>query len=143
MVGSASLVALAIPGGAASATSPLTVTCTKLTGSNTTQKFSGCSGSGKSETGTTGTSTVAKNDKSASVKWATGKTSTETFTFKKVTPSTCPKLAGETLIEEVSETGTITGGTATGLKGGKVSGKDCVYTKSGKITVNSLGSQIQ
>ena len=140
VAGTASLAAVTIPS-VATAAGPLTLTCTKLTGSATTQKITGCSGTGKTETGTSGTTKVASNDKSATITWATKKTSVESFTYKAVTPNVCPAVTGYTKLIEVNESGSVTGGTATGLKGGKVSGKVCVYKKGTAELVNSLGSQ--
>jgi hypothetical protein len=140
VAGSASVAVVTVPGTASAAT-PLTVTCTKLTGNQTTQKITGCSGTGKSETGTSGTTKVASNDKSATITWATKKTSIESFTYKSVTPNACPAVSGYTKLLEVNETGSVTGGTATGMKGGKVSGKVCIYKKGSAYLVNSLGPQ--
>lgn len=142
VAGSASFAAAAIPGSFASAT-PLTLSCTSLSGNQSTQKISGCSGTGKTETGTSGTAKVASTDKSATITWATGKTSIESFTYKNVTPNVCPAVTGYTKFLEVQETGSVTGGTATGLKGGAVSGKVCIYKKGTSTTylVKSLGPQ--
>jgi hypothetical protein len=140
IAGTASLAAVAVSN-VASAATPLSVTCTKLAGNASTQKLTGCSGTGKAQTGTSGTTTVAKGDKSASIKWASGKTSTETFTYKTVTQNACPAISGDKKLLEVSETGKVTGGTATGLKNSVVSGKVCIYTKGSADVVNSLGPQ--
>lgn len=139
--GSASLAAAAIPAGSASAATPLTLTCTSLSGNQSTQKISGCSGTGKSETGATGTAKVASSNKSATITWSTKKTSVESFTYKDVTPNACPAVTGYTSLLEVSESGSVTGGTATGLKGRKVSGKVCVYDKGSTYLVKSLRPQ--
>jgi len=145
LAGSASLAVVAVPGGTASAT-VLSVTCTKLTGTSTTQKLTGCSGTGKTLTGATGTTTVASNDKSATVRWATGKNSTEDFTYTTVHTNACPAVTGQSKFLEVTESGTVKSGTATGLNTGKVSGKVCIYKKSTGTKavdlVNSLGSVV-
>ena len=141
VAGTASLAAVAVPS-VASAATPLTLTCTKLTGSQTTQKITGCSGTAKTLTGTSGTTKVASNDKSATITWATKKTSIETFTYKAVTPNACPAVTNYKKLLEVNETGKVTGGTATAMKNGVVSGKVCIYTRSGHPDlVNSLGAQ--
>lgn len=141
LAGSASVAVVTVPGTASA--SSLTVTCTKLTGTATTSKLSGCSGSGvtTNEATATATTTVASNDKSGTIKWTDGKTTVETFTYKVVTPTKCPSVAGQTVDLEVSEAGSVTGGTAKGLIGGKLSGKVCIYEKSKKVDlVNSVGS---
>jgi hypothetical protein len=125
----------------ASATTPLSVTCTKLTGSGSTTKLTGCSGTGKAQTGTSGTGKTASNDKTATITWATKKTSIETFTYKLITPNKCPAVSGATKEYEVAEAGSVTGGTATGLKGSKIKGTVCVYKKGSAELVNGLGSQ--
>jgi hypothetical protein len=142
LAGSASAAVVTVPG-TASAASALTVTCTKLTGTATTSKLSGCSGKGvtTNEATATATTTVASSDKSGTIKWTDGKTTIESFSYKVVTPTKCPSVSGQTVDLEVSETGSVTGGTATGLKGGKLSGKVCIYEKNKKVDlVNSVGS---
>ena len=54
LAGAASLTAVAIPGGIAGAAAK-TLSCTTLTGNETTEAISGCSGTGSSQTGTKGT----------------------------------------------------------------------------------------
>ena len=100
LAGSASVAAVAVPGGIAGAAAK-TVTCTKLTGSGTISKqtisLSGCSGTASGQTGSTGTGTATTNSSkksgTASIKWKTGKTSLETYTFKEDTGSSnnCPR----------------------------------------------------
>jgi len=84
---------------------------------------------------------VASTDKSATITWATKKTSIESFTYKVVTPNVCPAVSGYTKLIEVSESGSVTGGTATGLKGGAVSGKVCIYKHGSTYLVKNLGPQ--
>jgi hypothetical protein len=146
--GSASLAAVAVPGGFASATTAKTLSCTTLTGGETTQAISGCSGSGSSQTGTKGTSKVVNNlskkSGTATITWtSTKKTSIEKYTYTEDTgtKNTCAVKSGYTKLAMAVEKGTVTGGTATLLKGGAVSGTVCAYSKSGKISVYNKGAQ--
>jgi hypothetical protein len=132
MAGSASLAAAAIPGSTASATVK-TLTCTKLAGSETSQTVSGCSGTGSSQTGTTGTQKPNIAKKTATITWtSTHKTTTYkyTYTLKSGAANTCPNLSGKKKVDLVIETGTVTGGTATGLVSGKFSGDTCAYEET-------------
>lgn len=137
VAGLASLLTVTIPG-SASASTPLTVKCTKATGNSTKQTITGCSGSGISETGTSGASTVASSERSDTIRWKTGRTTVESIKYTSVT-NQCPAVSGYKKVLEASEVGSVTGGTATGLKGGKVSGKFCAYMKSTAYLVNNLG----
>ncbi len=137
----ASWVAVTVPGGVASA-SPVTVTCSKFTGDKATQKLTGCSGSGKSQTGASGTSVAASNDESATIRWATGKTTAEKYSYKGVKPNECPAVSGYKKFLEVTESGSVTGGSATELKGGRVSGKVCIYTKDSSYLLKNLGPMV-
>ena len=140
LAGSASLAAVAIPGGIASA-APLTLSCTTLTGTTTvtatssTEHLSGCSGTAKTLTGTTGTAAVKTNlsthSGTATVTWATKKTSTESYKFTELTGSKnlCPARTGYSKLAEAKETGSVTGGTATAMKGGAVTANACAYFK--------------
>jgi len=83
---------------------------------------------------------VSANDKSATITWATKKTSIESFTYKAVTPNACPAVSGWTKLLEMNETGSVSGGTATGMKGGKVSGKVCIYKKGLRVCRQQLGA---
>jgi hypothetical protein len=139
VAGTASLVVVSVPSVASATT--LSVTCTKLTGNASTSKLTSCSGTGKAQTGTSGTGKVASNDKSATITWSTHKTSIETFTYKAVTPNKCAAVTGYTKLIEVTEAGSVTGGTATGLKGSKVKGTVCIYKKGSAELVNGLGPQ--
>lgn len=138
LVGSASLVAVAIPGGIAAA-SPLTVTCTHLTGSATSQHIYGCTGSGAIAAdagpptgiydgvhGAYGTNVVSTK----TLTWHSGKTSKTTYTYASVT-NNCPAVSGYTKTLKEHETGHVNtgtaGGTATGMRGGSFSGYACVY----------------
>ena len=140
LAGSASLAAVVIPGGIASA-SPLTLSCTHLTGTTTatatssTEHLSGCSGTAKTLTGTTGTAAVKTNlatkTGTATVTWATKKTSTESYKFTELTGSKnlCPGRTGYSKVAEAKETGSVTGGTAKAMKGGAVTATACAYFK--------------
>ncbi len=134
LAGSASLAAVVIPGGVASASS--TVTCTSLTGNASTQTLSGCSGSGSSQTGTSGVSTASTK----TVKWKTGKTSVSTYSYKNGSDASCPAVSGYTkdLLENV--TGKVTGGTATGLVGGSYKATVCVYKKGSTLLIKNKGN---
>jgi len=130
MAGSASLAAVAISGGVASAT-PLTVSCTHLTGTVTSQTLSGCTGGGAiaADAGVApahGTNVVATK----TVTWGSGKTSKTTYTYASVT-NNCPALTGYTKDLKEHETGHVNtgtaGGTAIGMRGGAFSGYACVY----------------
>jgi hypothetical protein len=116
LAGSASLAAVAIPGGVATA-SPLTVTCTSLTGSASTQTVSGC----------TGTGAIAA-DAGTPPAHGSSVASTKTITWSNhKTDKTCPKVAKYTVTLLENATGKVTGGTATGMVGGAFSGTICVY----------------
>ena len=144
LAGSASLAAVAIPGGTASA-APLTLSCKTLTGSETAQTISGCSGTASKETGTKGTSTVKNNLSKktgvATVKWSTKKTSIESYSYTELLGASnkCPAKSGYTKVAEAPEKGKVTGGTATGMIGGAVTGTACAYSKSGKISIFNDG----
>jgi hypothetical protein len=142
LAGSASVAAAAIPGGIAGAAA-VSVKCTGLTGNETTQAISGCSGKGLSETGATGTSN-GPGTGTATITWSTGNTSDETYTYKLSTgkKDKCPAPGtGYTAVGEVKEKGSVTGGNA--LVGSKLKGTVCVYsqTSSGDILVNGDGPQ--
>lgn len=149
LAGSASLAAVAVPGGIAGAAAK-TLTCTTLTGSGTITKqtiaISGCSGTASSQTGTAGTSTVTTNISTkkgtATIKWTKTKlTTTESYSYVEDTGSknTCVAKSGYTKLAMAVEKGTVTGGTATSLKTGAVSGTVCAYSKSGKVYIFNKG----
>lgn len=127
LAGSASLATVAIPGGVATA-SPLTVTCTSLTGSASTQTVSGCTGTGAiaADAGTPPAhgSSVASTK---TITWSNHKTTKTTYTYKAGSDKTCPKVAKYTVTLLENATGKVTGGTATGMVGGAFSGTICVY----------------
>jgi alpha-tubulin suppressor-like RCC1 family protein len=101
---------------------PLKVTCTKVTGSETSQAISGCTGPGTVVTKTTGTFTASTK----TIKWATSKTSVLKVTYKDSSATTCPTVSKYTKDFLETESGTVTGGVAA-MVGGAVSGKYCVY----------------
>ena len=150
LAGSASLAAVAIPGGIASA-APLTLSCTTLTGVTTatatssTEHLSGCSGTAKTLTGTSGTAAVKTNlstkKGTAVVTWATHKTTDESYSFTELlgTSNKCPAKTGYSKFAEAKESGTVTGGTATAMKGGAVTAIACAYGKSGKVYIFNDG----
>ncbi len=146
--GGASLAAVAVPGGIASATTAKTLSCTTLTGGESTQSISGCTGSGSSQTGSKGTSKVVNNiskkSGTATITWtSTKKTSIESYTYTEDTgtKNTCAAKTGYTKVAMAVEKGTVTGGTATSLKGGAVSGTVCAYKKGTTIAVFNKGPQ--
>lgn len=139
--GSASLAAIAIPAGVASAATPETVSCTTLLGSTTSLNFSGCTGSGANSSNAgkspaKGTYTV--NTKTQ--KWSNGKTSVLSFTYKKDTTSKCPKITGDESLGEYSATGKVSGGTAKQMINGAASGSVCIYSKGTATIVKNLGA---
>jgi hypothetical protein len=143
MAGTASLAVVAIPGTTSGAATQLTVVCTSLTGTTTSETAAGCSGADVSQTGAKGTITpkVKGTGGTATIKWATGKTSTETFTYKTSSAASCPKKAGYTAVIEATQTSKVTAGTATKLIGSKsFVGKSCEYSKSGKLYVFNVGN---
>ena len=161
LAGSASLAAVAIPGGIASATA-LTVSCKTMTGtgasvtSSDTLHFSVCSGTGSSETKTTGTGVVVTNHKQPSgsgtdtVTWASKEKSVVSFTYTETSnPTTvkkdCKAVTGDTAVAYVTDTGSVIakGTTTTKMVGGKTSGKSCVYlTKTHSVYEVGIGSQV-
>jgi hypothetical protein len=90
-------------------------------------------------TGSKGTITVkndiSKDSGTASIKWSTGKTSVETYTYKELTGSgnTCPGKSGYTKLAEAPETGLVTSGSAAAMDKGKVAATVCAYQKSSKV----------
>jgi|ERR1700722_20388458 hypothetical protein len=140
VAGLASLAAVVIPGGIASA-SPLTLSCTTLKGTSAAQTLTGCTGTAASQTGSHGSVTVKNNlstkKGTATVKWATGKTSIESYSFTVLTGTNnkCVARTGYTKVAEAPEKGTVTGGTVTAMKTGAVSGIVCAYSKSGSSTI--------
>jgi hypothetical protein len=149
MAGSASLASVVIPGSIASAAAK-SVSCKTVSGSESTQTISGCTGSDVSQTGTTGSqkavlkSGTGGKQGTTTIKWKNGKTTIYTFTviaqYKEGSSSDkCPAVSGKTNIEEAVATITVTGGTTTALKGGKFTEKTCAYTSP--LTVKNLGSE--
>jgi hypothetical protein len=150
LAGSASLIAVAAPAGVAGAAT-LTSSCTTLTGVTTatatksTEKLSGCSGTASALTGKTGTVAVTTNMKTksgtATVTWATKKTSIESYKYSELLGSKnkCANKSGYTKLAEAVETGKVTGGTATAMKNGVVTSNACAYSKSGKVYIFNLG----
>lgn len=121
LVGSASLTAMAIPGGIAWANTP--VTCTVLTGNGVTANLTRCTGVGVAQTGNRGTETVATK----TIHWVTGKTSVLTYVSVAGNDATCPTRTGKTKITVDTAKGTVSGGTATGLVGAEFAATVCVY----------------
>ncbi len=127
LVGSASLAAVSVPGGIASA-SPLTVSCTGLTGAPVTWNFSGCTGSGFALTGATGAS-VPLNATHLKITWVTGNTSKVVYASATTAPSTaCPIMSGLFNVGVLHEVGKVVGGTAAGMIGGAFKLKACEYS---------------
>jgi len=125
------LAAGAIPGGIAGA-APLTLTCTSLSGSATSQTLSGCTGTGAiaADAGTPpahGVSIVSTK----TITWSNGKTTKSTVTYTPASDATCPTVAKYTkfLLENAKgsvNTGTA-GGTAVGMRGGAWKATICAY----------------
>jgi len=140
------LLTVAAPGIAGAKTKPVTGTCSSLSGNATSQTLSGCTD--PADTGGTGVSTTTSEAISGStvsgtdsVTWSTSKTSTESFTgtLKSGKADKCTAGAGQTNLYEVKEKGSVTGGTATDLVGGKTKGTICVFsTASGGIVVQNF-----
>ncbi len=144
MAGSASIAAVAIPGGIASA-SPLTVTCTTLTGSATSQTISGCTGPGavSADAGTPpahGTSKVSTK----TITWSNHKTSKESYSYTSSSTANCPSVMGYTkdLRETIKAGSKVVSSTndAAGMVGGALTGTFCVYKKGSTILVRNLGA---
>jgi hypothetical protein len=128
--------AVVVPGGTAFATTkPAKVVCTSLTGTESNETLSGCSDT--AVTGGTGTETVS----TSTIDWtgAGSLTSVTTVTNKTLSgkKDKCTAPAGDTNVVEVDVKGSVTGGTATTLVGGKVKGTLCVFNTSGGIIVQN------
>jgi hypothetical protein len=123
---SASL-AIVLPAGTAFAKGPKppTATCTGLSGNESSQTLTGCSGN--PDAGTGGTSDVA----TSTVTWSTGKTSIEAYTIKTFSgkKDKCPAEGAILSTIEIKEKGKVTGGTAN-LVGTKVKATVCLYSNS-------------
>lgn len=141
LAGSASLAAVAIPAGVASAGTPETVSCTTLLGSTTSLVFSGCTGAGANSSNA-GKSPAkgAYTVKTKTQKWSNGKTSVLSFNYKKDTTNKCPKIAGDKALGEYSATGKVTGGSAKQMINGAASGNACIYSKGPVTVVKNLGA---
>jgi hypothetical protein len=142
LAGSASLAAVAIPAGVASAVTPETVSCTTVYGSPSSLAFSGCTGTGAnaSNAGTPPAKGTYTNS-TKTLKWTTGKTSLLAFKYTKDTTSKCVAIKGDKSLGEYAATGSVTGGTALQMKGGATSGSACIYqnTTTKAIIVKNLG----
>ena len=130
LAGSATLAAVAVPAVDAGAVTPLTVTCTSLTGSATTQKISGCTGNGAiaADAGVA----PAKGTSVASTKtitWSNNKKTKTTYTYKAGSDASCPTVAKYTkdLLEVAKGSVVKSGTTTTGMVGGAFSGTICIY----------------
>jgi len=142
MAGSASLAAVIVPGSVAGA-AQLTVSCTVLTGNTVTQTTSGCTGSDVAQTGSHGTITPHVNTKThkgtATIVWATGKTTTETTSYVLGVASTCPTKTGYIKLAKAITTSTVTSGSANKLIGAtKFTATSCEYAKAG-IHIFNIG----
>ena len=135
VAGSAALAAGAIPGGIAGAVTPLTVTCTTLSGNASTQNISGCTGTGaiSADAGTPpahGVSTVSTK----TIKWSNGKTSVSKVTYTPASDATCPTVAKYTKFLLENAKGTVNtgsaGGTAVGMRGGAWKATICAYKQT-------------
>jgi len=121
---SASL-AIVLPAGSAFAKGPKppSVTCTGLSGNESTQTLTGCSGN--PDAGTGGTSVVA----TSTTTWSTGKTSIESYSIKSSSgkKDKCPAEGAILSTIEIKEKGKVTGGTAN-LVGTKLKATVCIYS---------------
>ncbi len=154
LAASASLTAVIAPGGAATAaTVPLTVTCTTLSGGESTQRLSGCTGNGAiaADAGAApahGTSVVA----TMTVTWSNKLKTAEKYLYKDLVgkADTCKAKAKYTKKYLVTEHGTVApaveGTTTKGMIGGAIRANVCVYklavkpytivvVNQGKITI--------
>jgi hypothetical protein len=115
------------PGGIAGA-AVQSVSCAGLRSDATGSTFfvSRCTGGGRSVTGGTGTQSIPTASQSQ-VTWKSGMPSVLTFTTTLLADN-CPNGTGCARFGEVSHSGTVTGGTATGLVGSSCSGTICGYT---------------
>jgi len=138
------LAAAAIPGGIAAA-SPLSVTCTTLTGSASSQTISGCTGTGaiSADAGTPpahGTSAVSTK----TITWSNHKTTKESYSYTSSSTSSCATVSGYTKdLRETIKTGSkVVASTndAAGMVGGALTGTFCVYKKGSTILVKNQGT---
>jgi len=142
LASSASLAAVVVPGGIASA-APLTVSCTGFTGNATSQALSGCTGGGatSANAGTPpahGTSLVSTK----TITWSNGKKTHETYTYvtKTGTANTCAPKTGWTKTALIIKSGKVlaAGTTTLGMIGGAIKGDSCVYSKKVGTTTTIL-----
>jgi hypothetical protein len=140
----AGTLAVALPGGVASAKKPkpVTGTCNTVTGDATSQTLENCTDgadTGGSGTSTTTSETLNGNAVSGtdSVVWNTGSTSLESFSGKLLSgkKDKCTAPVGYSNVYEVKEKGKVTGGTATDLVGGKTKTTACVFSGGSGILV--------
>ena len=123
---------------------------------NEIQAFSGRSGTGSSETKTTGTGVVVTNHEQPrcsgtdTVTWASKQKSLISFTYTETSNATtvkrdCQAVTGDTAVAFVTESGKVIakGTTTTKMVGGKVSGRSCVYlTKTHSVYEVGVGPQV-
>ncbi len=135
LAGSPFLAVAAIAPESASA-APLTVTCGGLLGSQTSEAYSYCAGSGAvaADAGATPAHGVLMTS-SGTIHWSNGRTTEISYTVVDHTGSanTCVVVKTFTKDRMETETGKVvaSGTTATGMIGGAVSMTKCVYKKSG------------
>jgi len=129
---------------------PATATCTALFGGATSDTLSGCSvTSGKPKITAQALDVVNSNDTGATIYWTNGKTTIETFTYGSPVTDSCPTDPELGQGTEITESATITGGTAK-ITTGAVSGSTdvCLWTDStfgnadGIIVQNLSGSNL-
>jgi len=129
MAGSAAL-AVVLPAATAGAkTKPATAVCTGFSGNSTAQTLSGCTGAPASS----GNSVPNSTNTQATITWTgTGLTSVEAFSYKIKSGKAdhCTAPGGSSNTAEVQEKGSVIGGSATSLIGGKVKSKVCVFTNN-------------
>jgi hypothetical protein len=112
---------------------PVAITCTGLSGNESSQVVSGCTdlpitGGGGTSTVLSGTSSMITFDSGS------GNTATENFTIKSGSgkKDKCPAVSGMTSVVEVKQKGKVTSGTGTGtaLVRGNAKATVCVYLDS-------------
>ncbi len=141
LAGSATLVTVALPNTSAWAT-PLTVSCSHIKNATPTSlDLTHCTGTDASETGSTGIEGFITSHH-AKVVWKSKKTSIVSH-IKTTHPTKnhCPSRTGLSNPVVTTYSGTVSGGTATGLIGGAYHASVCTYSKNPAKTF-AFGPQV-
>ena len=78
----------------------------------------------------------------ATIKWATGKTTTESTSYVTSSDASCPTKTGYTKLARATTTSVVTGGTATKLIGTKkFTAVSCEYAKGG-LKIFNVGKDV-